>query len=90
MKNLKRRKKGILTWIAAGSIAAAMTFNVSMGLSKNTQNDLFLANVEALAKSEDDLCEGNYPYLFCPIWTVTYSGGRYSCTTGGPWQCPMM
>ena len=52
MNELKNRKKGILIWIAAGSIAVAMVLNFSMGLKNDAHFDLLFANIEALSRSE--------------------------------------
>ena len=46
-------KKRIFGIIGAAAIAVAVAFNVSAGLNNKALSDLALANIEALAKSED-------------------------------------
>ena len=53
---MKRKVVGIL---GVAAIGAGVTFNVGMGLSNNAQNDLILANVQALARIEGDM--GDFP-----------------------------
>jgi hypothetical protein len=47
--------------------AAAIAFNVNLASKKNSNIDLLLANVEALAQSEGNSyhCSTNCPYSWC-------------------------
>ena len=77
MNKLIGRKKGILTCIAAGSIVAAVAFNVSIVLSNSAQNDLFLANIHALARSESGY--GDFPVCRCGEGYGEYKDGMKIC-----------
>jgi hypothetical protein len=53
MKVLKRGKK-ILVGVGVAAFGAAVMFNINAGLISNAQMDVALANIEALARGEDD------------------------------------
>jgi hypothetical protein len=69
MSYLKNRKKMGLTILGVAAFAAAVVFNVSLGSRGEYLNDLALANVEALARGEEEVvaCVGN-PWSYCPLY----------------------
>ena len=71
MVNKMYGRKRFLAWIAAGSIATAVAFNVNLNTHGKYLSDFALANVEALAKNEGpsnpdyDCCgDGCIPILY--------------------------
>jgi len=62
-------KRKFASIIGIGAIGAGVAFNVGLNLSDNSLSDLALANVEALARSED----GGSGRLTC-VNTISNSG----------------
>ena len=85
MNKLKSRKKGILVWVAAGSIVATMAVNVSISSNSESLSDLALANIEALARGEDysdDCSKGLRPSWECTEWRDPYGMVDGCCGDG--------
>ena len=97
-KKLEIMKK-ILLSIGAVAIAATMVFNTTLGITGNKakMSALMLANVEALAKGEDDGpsgtcgafydCEGGWCSYKCGISKDEALALFASSTSGGGWCC---
>ena len=52
-------KKKLIGGIVVAAIALTMALNVSFSAKNISLSDISLANIEALAKKEDDDCKGN-------------------------------
>ena len=71
-------KKRIFSILGVAAFAGAMAVNVNMS-TKNNENDVALANVEALAIGEipdGTNCKTNGIYTYCGY--VEYAGVRFS------------
>lgn len=74
-------KKKIIGSVAVMAIAAITAFNVSISKSSDGLTDVSLANVEALAQSENDYSS--------KVWDRYYhdDGNGHNCTRGGSQSC---
>ena len=81
-------KKNILKVTLVAAIALFAGYNVYSLHKAVEMSDLALANVEALAQSE----QGTMANKCCPIWNVSYTVGgslwpTVTCSTGGKYKC---
>ena len=79
-----------LLCVGASSYLAYSTYQ-DYATAKESENDLLLANIEALAQSGEH--SGGTANAYCPIWEVKLEIGgllefpKVTCTTGGSYKC---
>ena len=76
-------KKKLFLVIAVIAFAVAIAFNVNANLSNNVEQNLALANVEALAQSES--VDGTWWITFYITWHHCTRGGYLCCAD---YDCP--
>jgi len=85
-------KKKVLIIIGLAAIGVAAAFNANIGSRAASLSNLALANIEALASSEDsDDCSGSKPAETCRRFNISYHphSGEYECVLEGNYVCDL-
>ena len=79
-------KKKVFSFLGLVAIVGVVVFNVSMNLSNSAQNDLLLANIEALARGEGG---DGYGDIVCYYGDQEhwYPDGSSPCSSNGEICC---
>ena len=90
---MNKKTKKMVGYLAIAIFAIALAINIKVTLD----NPLSMVSNQALAlqtsgSSSGGSCQtGGQPNIYCPYWNVTitwtFTGPKYSCTTGGQFKC---